>query len=722
VESARLIFNFTSVQFYEILVVLTAIFLARRRIWYDSTLLVGLENLLVFVPFILISNAALIDSNMALEMCLAGAAVAVVRFGGLKRHFTQLNLPVWLLGIGSVLLALNVALPLIYRHFGETKIGVHIDSGPAYVMNECTWLLILPAVLGLVNFLPRARAAGNLPPQHRWLPLGMFTLWIVVTCAHLYGLDFIYQFDLRGELLAPAAWVLVWTIFRRAPAKLLWHKYALTLQPLCVPLLSTSPGGRETFLILAALNLAGYGTVSLQDRSNRLARHLVVAAALLLVAGLPAGWLPAIATGSAQVPALGPGLAQIKCVAAGLMAYVILWTALRRSPQSALIGSIFFSAALMWVFRHHPGAGHWAIQSGFVFLLLHSLRWKDGEHPAGNLVRLTAGLTWVIQSVVWMNADTGRFWMPFIPGAIVLGTCFACQLYRFEWEKTAVPVAAFLVMLSGPSCGIVEGVRLAPQACSRSPAAFCSSAAEPWPRLRGTTGINPKTGSDQTSSALRTGNPDLATRGINFSSDCIRAYLCDNNFVMRNPIIAALDVPTAEQALQLAEQIAPAVGMFKIGSELFTAAGPDIVKKVRATGASVFLDLKFHDIPNTVTKAVTAAVQLDVQMLTVHTSGGTEMLKAAEKAAEETAWKLGRIPPLVLGVTVLTSLDVATLREIGLDVNVEYQVRRLATMANKAGLRGLVCSPQEVVKLRQFLPPAMQLITPRHPHRRGKGR
>ena len=181
---------------------------------------------------------------------------------------------------------------------------------------------------------------------------------------------------------------------------------------------------------------------------------------------------------------------------------------------------------------------------------------------------------------------------------------------------------------------------------------------------------------------------------------------------MRNPIIVALDVPSAEQALKLAEEIAPAVGAFKIGSELFTSAGPDIVKRVRATGASVFLDLKFHDIPNTVTKAVIAAVQLDVQMLTVHTSGGFDMLKAAESAAEETAWKLGRTPPLVLGVTVLTSLNTAALREIGLDVNVEYQVRRLATVAMKAGLRGLVCSPQEVVKLRQVVPPAMQLVTP----------
>jgi orotidine-5'-phosphate decarboxylase len=181
---------------------------------------------------------------------------------------------------------------------------------------------------------------------------------------------------------------------------------------------------------------------------------------------------------------------------------------------------------------------------------------------------------------------------------------------------------------------------------------------------------------------------------------------------MRNPIIAALDVPTAEQALKLAEQIAPAIGAFKIGSELFTAAGPDIVKKVRATGASVFLDLKFHDIPNTVFKAVTSAVQLDVQMLTVHTSGGFDMLRAAEQAAEECAWKLGRIPPLVLGVTVLTSLNAGALREIGLDVNVEYQVRRLATVAMKAGLRGLVCSPLEVAKLRQFIPPSTQLVTP----------
>jgi orotidine-5'-phosphate decarboxylase len=162
----------------------------------------------------------------------------------------------------------------------------------------------------------------------------------------------------------------------------------------------------------------------------------------------------------------------------------------------------------------------------------------------------------------------------------------------------------------------------------------------------------------------------------------------------------------------LAEQVAPAVGGFKIGMELFTAAGPDIVRRVRAMGNSVFLDLKFHDIPNTVARAVSAAVRLDVQMLTVHASGGLEMLKAAEQAAEETAWEIGKSPPLVLAVTILTSLDSNALSGIGLDPNVGRQVRRLANMANTAGLRGLVCSPLEVAELRQSLPRSMQLVTP----------
>jgi len=171
-------------------------------------------------------------------------------------------------------------------------------------------------------------------------------------------------------------------------------------------------------------------------------------------------------------------------------------------------------------------------------------------------------------------------------------------------------------------------------------------------------------------------------------------------------------VPTADAALKLVEQLAPVSGGFKVGSELFTSAGPDIVRRIRGLGAPVFLDLKFHDIPNTVGKAVAAVVRLDVQMLTVHASGGMEMLKAAEQSAQQTARQLGHAAPLVLAVTVLTSLDGSVLSQVGLDPDVSRQVRRLANLAHQAGLRGVVCSPREVAELRQVLPPSMQLVIP----------
>ena len=181
---------------------------------------------------------------------------------------------------------------------------------------------------------------------------------------------------------------------------------------------------------------------------------------------------------------------------------------------------------------------------------------------------------------------------------------------------------------------------------------------------------------------------------------------------MSNPIIVALDVPTMQRALSLAEQLAPVVGAFKVGSELFTSAGPEIIRSIRRTGASVFLDLKFHDIPNTVARAVAAATHLDVQMLTVHSSGGLEMMQAAEAAAQETALQLGNQAPLVLGVTVLTSMQSDGLKEVGQNADVGGQVERLATLAVRAGLRGLVCSPLELKRLRQALPREIQLVTP----------
>lgn len=182
--------------------------------------------------------------------------------------------------------------------------------------------------------------------------------------------------------------------------------------------------------------------------------------------------------------------------------------------------------------------------------------------------------------------------------------------------------------------------------------------------------------------------------------------------MLSNPILAALDVPTPEQAVSLARKIAGHVGGFKIGLELFTAGGSEIVRSIQSIGKEIFLDLKFHDIPNTVAKAVANATRLNVQWMTIHCAGGPEMIKAAEASAQETASSLGIASPIVLGVTVLTSMDPSQLNAIGVQNEVEDQVAILADMAVSSGLRGLVCSPLELKRLRGLLPQLVHLVTP----------
>src|SRR5438034_1453851 len=156
-------------------------------------------------------------------------------------------------------------------------------------------------------------------------------------------------------------------------------------------------------------------------------------------------------------------------------------------------------------------------------------------------------------------------------------------------------------------------------------------------------------------------------------------------------IIVALDVPTKEKAIGLVAKLRDQISFFKIGLQLYTAEGPEIVRAVLSTGAKVWLDLKLHDIPNTVARAVESASASGVQMLTIHLSGGSEMIRAA------TAARTNNI--LLLGVTVLTSATEQTLREIGIADKVEDQVLRLAKLGVEAGIDGIVASPHEIKKL-----------------------
>ena len=172
----------------------------------------------------------------------------------------------------------------------------------------------------------------------------------------------------------------------------------------------------------------------------------------------------------------------------------------------------------------------------------------------------------------------------------------------------------------------------------------------------------------------------------------------------KEKIIVALDVPTKREALELVEKLRDQISFFKIGLQLYTAEGPEIVRAISSTGSKIFLDLKLHDIPNTVARAVESANRLGVQMLTVHLSGGSEMVRAATSACANSM--------LLLGVTILTSSMEKTLQEIGIQDNVDNQVLRLAKLGVEAGIDGVVASSHEIKTLRREFGDRIKIVVP----------
>ncbi len=181
---------------------------------------------------------------------------------------------------------------------------------------------------------------------------------------------------------------------------------------------------------------------------------------------------------------------------------------------------------------------------------------------------------------------------------------------------------------------------------------------------------------------------------------------------MRERLIVALDVDTLDQAVALVRALAGEVGMFKIGKQLFTHAGPQAVRLIQDLGGEIFLDLKFHDIPNTVAKAAVEATRLGVKMFNVHASGSLEMMRATVKEVRRVCRQEKRRRPIMLAVTVLTSLNQDDLQRVGVERKVADQVVRLALLTKEAGMDGVVASPHEVADIREACGRRFVIVTP----------
>jgi hypothetical protein len=448
-EIGQLTFNFTSLQLYELLLAGTVMLLAARRIWYDATMLVVLENLLVLVPFILVSHAALIEPRTVWTLCLLAALLVVGRTFWLRRRAGELMPPMRALICGAAVLALNTALPIVYRHFHETKFGTKLAAGAAYEFNEFSWFWLLPALAALANLLPRPGGDRSGAVVRRWFPLVLFLFWLGGTGVHLFSLGYVYDFDLRPEQLAPVLWVLAWTLslrvtdFVATPAPAL--RTALLFGPLLATLIPMQATGSRVFFILSTFNVVGYALVLWTQRNHRLALHLTLVSFAAAFAALPREVLTPLLADFDRVNFIG----------AAALVYLMICAVLSRNPKLAILGGIAAALAGGLLRGAQGDTLHWAAQAGFAYFLLHSLRWHDDEHQGAAGVRTFIAAVWLVQSFLWVREEA-TFWHPLAPAGVVLLAWWLRGFIFQNWSAALVPVAAGLVAVCSPvnfTCG-----------------------------------------------------------------------------------------------------------------------------------------------------------------------------------------------------------------------------------------------------------------------------
>jgi hypothetical protein len=431
-EEANLFFNFSALEFYEIMLVGVALLLAHRRIHYDATLLTIIENGLVFVPFVLVTQAVLIGRDLAAVLCGAAAVLAGVRFALLRR--TRVLLPPRLLALGAVVLLFNLIVPFAYRSRME------LDATDWLLPGRLCWLVLLPAFVVLANILEEPLRWSDEPHRQTWLPLLMLGLWISATAVHLRCIDYISGLPFRSELIAPALWAMACTGYLRlgdfTPAPVPRLRPALLIVTAAMPLLDVQLG--RTFLALCCGNIVVFAVV-LARTQGRVAFHLLLCSIALALAGAGKTFMfPRVEV-----------LTRLEWLLAAAIAYAVVRAVLARQPSAGFVAAlgIGFSAGFL---LDQPFI-HLALQYGAAFLLIHSLWWERPEEKGATQLRVIATLLWTCDSAVWTWMDPNAVRFVAALAMLVLAVCAIARWRAGEWGSRQVPLAAAMCLVVAPA-------------------------------------------------------------------------------------------------------------------------------------------------------------------------------------------------------------------------------------------------------------------------------
>jgi hypothetical protein len=427
-EEANLFFNFSALEFYEIMLVGVALLLAHRSIHYDATLLTIIENGLVFVPLVLITQAVLIGRDMAALLCGAAAVLAVVRFALLGR--TWVLLPPRLLALGVAVLFFNLIVPFIYRSRME------LDATDWLVPGRFCWLLLLPAFVGFANILEQPLRWSDEPHRQTWLPFLMLGLWVSATAIHLRCIDYISGLPFHPVLLAPVLWAAAWTGYLRfndfTPAPAPRVRAVLLLTAAVVPLLDVQLS--YTYLALCCANVMLCAMI-LACTQGRAAFHVLILSFALALAGVAKTFVYS----SVQV------LSYFEWLLVAGIAYAVIRALLSHRPAAGFTAAL--AIALLRGFLLDQPFFHLAVQYGAAFLLIHSLSWERPEGTGATQLRIIAALLWICDSALWTWFDPGAIRFVAAVTMLVLAACAVARWLTGEWAPRLVPIAAGVCLL-----------------------------------------------------------------------------------------------------------------------------------------------------------------------------------------------------------------------------------------------------------------------------------